>query len=226
MPVRPLKTNAVRKPGRPKDPDLELRRKAEILAVAASVFARTGYAETDVQVVADQVGVGKGTIYRYFPTKKELFLAAVDQGLNELMHVVDAVILNEALRPLERFAGAMRAYLTFFAARPEMVELFIQERAAFRDRHQPLYFAPKFDERCEATDRFVLGLIESGILRNLRLEHLRDVLSDLLYGTILTNSFTGRKSDPSAQTDVILNIVFLGILGDRERRNHLKRAKA
>jgi len=205
---------------------LELRRRAEILAVAASVFARTGYAETDVQVVADQVGVGKGTIYRYFPTKKALFLAAVDQGLHELMHAVDAVILDEGLPALERFGGAMRAYLRFFAARPEMVELFIQERAVFRDRHQPLYFAPKFDERCEATDRFVLGLISCGILRELKLEDLRDVLSDLLYGTILTNSFTGRKADPTIQTDNILNIVFLGILGDRERRKYSKRAKS
>jgi len=223
MTAKRSEANALRKPGRPKDPDLEQRRRAEILAVAASVFARTGYAETDVQVVADQVGVGKGTVYRYFATKKDLFLAAVDQGLNELSVAVDAVILDEALSPLDRFAGAMRAYLRFFAARPEMVELFIQERAVFRDRHQPLYFAPKFDERCEATDRFVLGLIERGILRELKLEQLRDVLSDLLYGTILTNSFTKRKCDPTAQTDNILNIIFLGILGDGERREYLKR---
>ena len=49
-----------RKPGRPKDPDLESRRKAEILDAAAVVFAADGFAETDVQVVADRVGVSKG----------------------------------------------------------------------------------------------------------------------------------------------------------------------
>ena len=85
--------------GRRKDPSLEARRKAEILAVAATVFAACGYAETNVDVIANHVGVGKGTVFRYFPTKEKLFLATVDQGLEELSQAVDSVIADPTLEP-------------------------------------------------------------------------------------------------------------------------------
>ena len=208
---------AARKPGRPRDPDLEARRKREILAAAAAVFARTGFADTDVQAIADAVGVGKGTVYRYFPTKTALFLAAVDRGLQELAERIDAVILDEARDPLDRFAGAVRAYLAFFADRPDMVELFVQERATFRDRHPPRYFARQSDGTCDRTDDFVVGLIRRGVLRPLQLEHVREVLSDLLYGTVMANAFSGRPVSAARQADEILDIVFHGILSESER---------
>ena len=80
-----------RKPGRPKDPDLELRRKAQILDTAARVFATYGFANTQVQTIATHVGVGNGTVFRYFETKEKLFLAAVERGLKELSAEMDRV---------------------------------------------------------------------------------------------------------------------------------------
>src|SRR5262245_41045443 len=129
-----------RGPGRPKDPDLEARRRGEILATAVKLFAAHGYSNTDVQQVADALGVGKGTVYRYFPSKRELFLAAVDRGLKELSGRIDAALAAPADDPLDQFVAAMTAYLRFFHEQPEYVELFIQERAEFRDRRTPLYF--------------------------------------------------------------------------------------
>ena len=63
-------------------------RDTQILQVAARIFAKRGYRNTDVQEIADELGIGKATIYRAFGTKEELFFATVDNGmsrLNELM---------------------------------------------------------------------------------------------------------------------------------------------
>ncbi|OWK36352.1 TetR/AcrR family transcriptional regulator [Fimbriiglobus ruber] len=215
-----------RKPGRPKDPELEARRRAEILAVAAVVFAKTGYAETDVQVIADGAGVGKATVYRYFPTKKDLFLAAVDSGLQQLSAEIDAVITNPTTDPFDRIAAAVRTYLAFFARRPEMTELFIQERAAFRDRHQPLYFATKEKDPCGSSEVAFLGeLYASGRLRAVPPQQLMTVLGDLLYGTMMTNYLSGRPVDPDAQAKEILDVILLGIVSDAERKRHARAAK-
>ncbi|MGL6076055.1 MAG: TetR/AcrR family transcriptional regulator [Fimbriiglobus sp.] len=215
------------KAGRPKNPELEQRRKTEILAVAAEVFAKTGYAETDVQVIADQLNLGKGTIYRYFPTKQELFLATVNQGLAELVQEVDSVILDETRAPLDRFADVVRGYLAFFARRPEMVELFIQERATFRDHHQPRYFAMQDAELCKPEDDFLTQLLDAGVLRPLGLEQIKGVISDLLYGTIMANSFSGRPASPIKQANDILDILFHGILSESkpktQKRNSSKK---
>src|SRR5262249_7228411 len=87
-------TVATRKPGRPRDPDLETRRKAEILDAAAKAFVEFGFAGTQVQVIADRIGIGNGTIYRYFPTKEALFLAAVERGLAELTAEMDSILAD------------------------------------------------------------------------------------------------------------------------------------
>lgn len=198
-----------RKPGRPRDPLREARRKEEILACAAAQFAQAGYATTDVGDIADAVGVGKGTIYRYFPTKQELFLAAVDAGLRELADALNAKLLDESLPPLEAFAQTVRAYLAFFHRRPDMVELFIQERAAFRDRHTPLYFAPRDD--CDAAG-FAAELIASGHVRPMPVEQFLDVVGNVLYGTIMTNHLAGKCPDPEAQAAALLDVVLHGVL--------------
>src|SRR5262249_10562884 len=127
-----------RRLGRPRNPALAAQRRDEILDLAARIFAREGFA-TDLQTVADSLGVGKGTIYRYFPSKERLFLAAVDRGMLRIREAVDAAIAK-ASDPLDRIATALTAYLGFFDANPEFAELLIIERAVFKDRKKPTYF--------------------------------------------------------------------------------------
>ena len=46
-----------------------------ILEQAIRTFAELGFRGADVQVIADRAGVGKGTVYRYFHSKEDLFWA-------------------------------------------------------------------------------------------------------------------------------------------------------
>ncbi|MCS6865168.1 MAG: TetR/AcrR family transcriptional regulator [Gemmataceae bacterium] len=200
-----------RKPGRPKDPDLEARRKAQILDTAARVFATYGFANTQVQTIANHLGVGNGTIYRYFPTKEQLFLSAVERGLSELQAEMDAVFAQ----PLDGVAlirEAIRTYLRFFHRRPEMAELFIQERAAFPHHHRPLYFTVKQDDIESKHAQFYQQLVQAGVIRPIPQERLFAVISDLLYGTILTNLLTNRSVDPETQADDVLDVILHGLL--------------
>jgi AcrR family transcriptional regulator len=81
-----------------------------ILAIAAEIFARDGYQDTDLQDVADALGIGKASVYRRFPSKQELFLAAVDDGMRRMKQSVDAAIAHVE-DPLEEISGAVVAYL-------------------------------------------------------------------------------------------------------------------
>jgi AcrR family transcriptional regulator len=200
----------VKRAGRPRDEQLVARRCDEILDVAVEIFARDGYRRTDVQVIADALNVGKGTIYRYFPTKEALFLAAVDRGVRRLQETIRAA--TEPIgEPLEEIRAAVRAYLRYFDEHPEIIELIILERAEFKDRKRPTYFV--YQEASIGRARGIFQrLIDEGRVRRMPPERVLDVISDLLYGAIFTNHFAGRRRPFEAQAADILDIVFNGIL--------------
>jgi AcrR family transcriptional regulator len=198
--------------------DRNAERREEILEAATKLFAEHGYADTDTQLLADKLGVGKGTLYRYFPSKRELFLAAADRGMRKLCQYIDASI--EAIEdPPERIAEVVRSYLSFFADHPELCELLIHERALFKDRKKPTYFEHREANR-ERLRSLYRTYIAEGQIRDLPVDQLLDFIGDLLYGTMFTNYFSGRQVSVEVQAQGILDILFRGILSDlgRERR--------
>jgi AcrR family transcriptional regulator len=191
-------------------------RREEILRVAAELFAQHGYAGTDTQRLADKLGVGKGTLYRYFSSKEDLFLATVDRVMREMRRTIDESIAPIA-DPLEQIAVAIRTYLTFFTEHPEYVELLMQERAQFRDRKKPTYFEYREANIERWRDRY-RTLIAQGRVRDMPVTRITDVIGDLVYGTMFTNYFTGPRKPSEAQARDILDVVFHGILSESERK--------
>ena len=214
----PLASKSSRPVGRPPDAELQERRRAEILDAATAVFSKHGFAAADVQEIADKTGVGKGTVYRYFPSKEDLFLAAVDHGMRNLKTAVDAAVAT-VKQPLERIAEGVHAYLTFFDEHPEIVELLVHERAHFRDRKTPTYFVHREANMGPWQDLF-RELIRAGTVRELPVEQIVEVISDLLYGTMFTNHFAGRKKSPGSQCKDVLDILFRGLLTETKRGSH------
>ncbi|MGA2258074.1 MAG: TetR/AcrR family transcriptional regulator [Thermoguttaceae bacterium] len=192
------------------------RRREEILAAAIDLFALHGYADTDTQFLADQLQVGKGTLYRYFRSKEELFLAAVDLSIQKLHESVCASV-NLAVDPMDRIRQGVRGYLAFFAEHPEVVELMIQERAIFRDQRKSTYFQRR-DEFAKQWQELYRQLIAEGLLRDMPPERISNIISELLYGAMFTNFFSGRVPDFKSQADEIMDVVLEGILSDSQRQ--------
>ncbi len=64
----------------------------------------------------------KGTVYRQFPSKEDLFLAAVDQGMQQLKTVID-LAAGQAGTAIERVELGVKAYLEYFDQHPDVTEL-------------------------------------------------------------------------------------------------------
>jgi AcrR family transcriptional regulator len=105
--------------------DAQSRRKT-ILDAALDVYTEVGYHEARISDIAKRAGIGKGTVYLYFPGKKELFLALIeDIAQNHLRDVIAAVKgverLNEKLRIIAERQFAL------FEARCDLTNLSIHE---------------------------------------------------------------------------------------------------
>ncbi len=84
-------------------PSLRIRQRAEreqlILQEAESLLAEQGYDGLTMDLLADRVGISKGTIYQHFSTKEDLFGAIVLRGL-ECVDDHLALLLAEHEQPV------------------------------------------------------------------------------------------------------------------------------
>lgn len=197
-------------PGRPVDEGLRQRRRDEILTVAARLFARDGYSATDLDVVAKEVGVGKGTIYRYFQNKADLFLATVDDAMCRMDLHVQRVALSSS-DPLEQMTLAVYGYLEFFRRNPHVVELLIQERAVFRDHRKSMYFQ-HLERNVGPWRVLVTALMDAKRVRDVPVERIIKVFSDMLYGTMFASYFARREKSVDEHFQDIVDVALRGVL--------------
>jgi AcrR family transcriptional regulator len=73
-------------------PGAEAQRR--VLGSAVRLFVLRGYAEVSVDDIAEDAGVAKGSIYRHFPSKEEVFLAAVDSAVRDAVAQFQAMVRN------------------------------------------------------------------------------------------------------------------------------------
>lgn len=191
--------------------DRRAQKRLAILETAARLFAQRGYADCDMEGLATELRIAKGTLYLYFPGKQDLFFGCVDLGMKQMQTAVrDAA--ESTPDPFEKLSRGIRAYLAFFEEHPHYVELMIQERAIFRDRKRSTYFEHREENRVYWRDLY-RGLIAQGRLRNdLPVERILDAIGAVLYGTMFTNHFIGRTVSLDEQYQSILKIILDGIL--------------
>ena len=63
-------------------------RRAQVIAEAITVFARFGYEGATTAAIAERVGVSQPYLFRLFPTKKDLFLAASEKNMNDTLSLM------------------------------------------------------------------------------------------------------------------------------------------
>jgi AcrR family transcriptional regulator len=192
------------------------QRRRSILEAAARVFADAGYDQAEMERVAAETGIAKGTLYLYFEGKRELFFACVDDGMRQLQAVLRAAAEADE-DPFARIARGIRAYLKFFDEHPHYAELLIQERAIFKDRKTPTYFEYRKANLGPWRDLYSQLASEGRIRADLPVERILDTVGSLLYGAMFITHFTGRSVSLDEQYRSLLDIVLFGILTPQER---------
>jgi AcrR family transcriptional regulator len=154
-----------------------------ILHHAIRTFAELGYRGTEVQVIADRAGVGKGTVYRYFGSKEDLFWATTYEVLLRLEQQVFA-----AMEGVEGACAKLRAsaiaYVGFFEAHPECLEVFVQDRAEFRGTG-PESHRQYHENLIRKIGEIMQQGIEAGELRPVDPRQTTIALGCVLYGTVV-----------------------------------------
>jgi TetR/AcrR family fatty acid metabolism transcriptional regulator len=102
------------------------RKRLGILCAARAVFSRKGYAEAAVDDVAEEAHIAKGTLYLYFKSKEELYLAALVSDLQNMS--------TEARRDMEaaetfreKLKAFLRVRLEYCKSRQDFLRIYLAE---------------------------------------------------------------------------------------------------
>jgi AcrR family transcriptional regulator len=129
-----------------------------ILDAAARVFLAREFHKVLIDDVAAEAGTGKGTIYRYFSTKEELFFVSVLHGLDGL-YVTIARELAQEQSPRRRLAIIAAEVLRFAWNRRDLVTLLHRDERLFARR------GAEFHDRRQRIVQLVRQAIDEGISR-------------------------------------------------------------
>jgi AcrR family transcriptional regulator len=97
-------------------------RRAQLLAAAQDIFAANGYHAAAMDEIAERAGVSKPVLYQHFPGKRELYLALLEQQVDELAdRVAQAMAATDDNH--QRVNAAVGAYFDFIDAEGEAFRL-------------------------------------------------------------------------------------------------------
>jgi AcrR family transcriptional regulator len=104
--------------------DVKEATRAKLLAAAAAEFARTGFERANVDAISVAAGYAKGTIYNYFPSKEELFLAVVEEALAQAAATGPAPRDTSAW---ERLTAALAGFCGWASQQDALAQVLVRE---------------------------------------------------------------------------------------------------
>lgn len=112
--------------GRTKQDVLSEFRCAEILDAARGLFARKGYQAATMDDIAAATGVGKGTLYLYYRSKRDIYLAALEHGLRAVRDLTAAAV-DAAPTLEEKIRAFVLTKFRFFDERRDFYRIYHAE---------------------------------------------------------------------------------------------------
>jgi AcrR family transcriptional regulator len=95
-----------------------------ILDAARDVFFRDGFMSANLDEVAEKAGVAKGTLYRYFESKADLYVAVLADNGDAFTERMRDAASGPDLAALDQLGALSRFYLEYWVRHPEYFQIF------------------------------------------------------------------------------------------------------
>ncbi len=190
-------------------------RRRQLLDAGAALFAQHAYEEISMRQIAEAAGVSKPLLYHYFPSKNDLFMAAVTEAASELQGLI-APSGNGT--PVEQLTASLDAYLAWIEDNGQTWSKLMQSAAAlpaarelvegFRARTMDMVLAELTGRRkprpaLRTAIKGWLGYMDAAILDWTQAQDLpREKLRDLLLAAFVASLFAAQQTDPMVELNL------------------------
>lgn len=98
-----------------------------LLGAAATVFARSGYAEATAEAIAREASMSKATFYEHFANKEQAIIALFDVAAEQVLAGMADAATSIPDLPRERLRAGLRAFLDALVSHPEPAQTLLVE---------------------------------------------------------------------------------------------------
>ncbi|WP_414937452.1 TetR/AcrR family transcriptional regulator [Amycolatopsis sp. cmx-11-51] len=192
-------------------------RRAELLALAAKLFAERGYVSTTVRDIADAAGILSGSLYHHFDSKESMADEILTGFLDELFGAY-AEIVAEGKGPRETLEAVVVASFESIHRRPAEVAIYQSEAKHLTQLPRFDYLTDRNTEFRKLWNAILTDGIAAGVFRaDLDVELTYRFIRDTVWVAVRWYNPDGTLSaDDVAQQ--YLGILLDGIATKRRRR--------
>lgn len=177
--------------------DIRGRRRQAILAAATEEFCRNGFEHARMDAIAVRAGIGKSTIYEYFPSKNAL-LTAVGEQMAERVFVELSGILHSNIAFRDKMISYMRFLTSVLAQMGQKLLILFREDSS-------LTF---FEEMSHQYAEQQYELLEAEVVRAQQAGELRADIDPIVVATLLASltstMFKAREVPLESLVDVLM----------------------
>lgn len=195
------------------------QQKAEIMSAAEQLFSSKGFYQTTMRDIAKAAEFGVGTVYKFFPSKEKLYLAVIENKMQELVEKIRREIAGEA-DALAKIKAFVRILLEFFVANRNFFRLLTSEldeqRLCVRKRLSERIFK-QHKELTEVMSNVFKEAREKGLIQDYEPELLAHAIGGMTKDLIVHKLMKGEPINPDKDAETIFEIFAYGVLSAKRR---------
>ncbi len=152
-------------------------KRRQILTAATKAFAAHGFHQAKIADIAAAAGVGKGTVYEYFSSKRDLFRQLLEHTFNAYLEFLEKISQEEMkLEPFLR--RLLKGSLGYFWEQREIVRVILNDPPPVDNKTQALIYQAR-ENIMERLGSYFLAAIDQGEMRPLSPRLLAAMLTGL-----------------------------------------------
>lgn len=156
-----------------------------IIDVAANLFSEYGFHEVNMEMVAKQAGIAKGTIYNYFKSKEDLYFAINETRLTKLISELEKKFKTQ-ISVIDDLRGYVIHVFMFLLKYRDFFLIFQRTRL----KKQQLK-SKSLEEKIQKLKDMLEGILKEGvekkIFKELNICFTADLILGMIYSAVLRN---------------------------------------
>jgi len=197
--------------GKTKQDVLHEFRQAEILDAAKKIFANKGFTDASMEEIAAQAGIAKGTLYLYFSSKRDVYIAAFQKGLAELRERTQAEIAGQGT-VRDKLRTFVQSRLRFVEESRDFCRIYHSEFGNVTHPGAPNHeMREHYEQQLALLEELLRAGVSSGEIREIPVAAAATAIYEMTRGWMLHRILGGTAGEPVSDGEILLDILWKGI---------------